>query len=246
MQPHQPKSIGSAIVDVFDAALGLVKTELRLLSRRVGSIIRAKGVGVVLLLAAAAPLSLALIFLILALFYALLLFLPAWASALIIAVLALVVTGVLVMLGVRRLTAEVKDETASGEQLAREEVKDAEKKLEKAEKQSEKDDKRIEKAERDLAKAQEDLRRETRVSSSSPGTSSQGIGEASSPSGAVAPPPTTSTRPPPGAPTSGAGRETVIAPTQTPHSSSAPSVRPADEDGIPVSTKPDLPEEDRS
>ncbi|AFZ68582.1 phage holin family protein [Deinococcus peraridilitoris] len=219
MQPHPQKSIGGALVDVFDAALSLVKTELRLLSRRVGNVVKAKGIGVVLLLAAVAPLSLALIFLILALFYALLLVLPAWASALIIALLALVVTGVLVMLGIKRLSAEVKDDAQSSEELAREEVQHAEKQLEKAEKQTEKDHKKVEKAEEKLARAEADLRRETSGQSNS-GQSGKGTSVAGT----------------------GAQATTTVYSAPSSGSASGATLQP---DGIPVSTRPEITEEDR-
>ncbi|ADV68119.1 phage holin family protein [Deinococcus maricopensis] len=109
------KSIGGALVDVFDAAVSLVKTEVTLLARRIGQIAKAKGLGVVLLLGAVAPLTMALIFLILAVFYGLMrLGLGAWAAALVIALVSFVVTGVLVMMGIKKLTADVDDGTGHG------------------------------------------------------------------------------------------------------------------------------------
>lgn len=108
------KSIGGALVDVFDAGVSLVKTEVSLLARRIGNIAKAKGLGVVLLLGAVAPLTMALIFLILAVFYGLMrLGLGAWAAALIIALVSFALTGLLVMMGLKKLTADVKDDTAS-------------------------------------------------------------------------------------------------------------------------------------
>lgn len=105
---EQRKSMGSALVDVFDAAVALAKTEVRGIAHQVGQVAKAKGLGVVLLLGATGPLILGLVFLILALFYGLMrLGLGAWAAALIIALLSFAVMGALVMMGLRKLSAEV-------------------------------------------------------------------------------------------------------------------------------------------
>lgn len=105
---EQRKSMGSALVDVFDAAVALAKTEVRGIAHQAGQVAKAKGLGVVLLLGATGPLILGLVFLILALFYGLIrLGLGAWAAALIIALLSFAVMGVLVMMGLRKLSAEV-------------------------------------------------------------------------------------------------------------------------------------------
>ncbi|GGL67825.1 hypothetical protein GCM10010840_02250 [Deinococcus aerolatus] len=106
---EERKSMGGAIVDVFDAGVTLVKSEINALVRKVSDIAKAKGIGVVLLLAATGPLILALIFLILAVFYGLMrLGLGAWAAALLIALFSFVVTGAMIMLGIRKLGAEVE------------------------------------------------------------------------------------------------------------------------------------------
>ena len=55
---EERKSMGSALVDVFDAGVVLVKSEINALGRKVGEIAKAKGIGVVLLLAALGPLLL--------------------------------------------------------------------------------------------------------------------------------------------------------------------------------------------
>lgn len=105
---EERKSMGGALVDVFDAGLTLVKAEINNVGRKAGEMAKAKGVGAVMLLAAVGPLIMGLIFLILMLFYGLMaLGLPAWASALIIALLSFVLTGALVMLGIQKLGAEV-------------------------------------------------------------------------------------------------------------------------------------------
>ncbi|OLV19400.1 phage holin family protein [Deinococcus marmoris] len=106
---EERKSMGGAIVDVFDAGVTLVKSEINALVKKFSEIAKAKGLGVVLLLAATGPLVLALIFLILFVFYGLMrLGLGAWAAALLIAVFSFVVTGVMVLLGIRKLGAEVE------------------------------------------------------------------------------------------------------------------------------------------
>jgi hypothetical protein len=106
---EERKSMGGAIVDVFDAGVTLVKSEINALVKKFSAIAKAKGIGVVLLLAATGPLVLALIFLILFVFYGLMrLGLGAWAAALLIAIFSFVVTGVMVLLGIRKLGAEVE------------------------------------------------------------------------------------------------------------------------------------------
>ncbi|MFC4637375.1 phage holin family protein [Deinococcus hohokamensis] len=108
---EERKSMGSALVDVFDAGMTLVKSEIRNVGRKVGDTAKAKGLGVVLLLAATGPLIMGLIFLILTIFYGLMaLGLPAWAAALIIAVVSLAITGALVMMGLKKLSAEVPND----------------------------------------------------------------------------------------------------------------------------------------
>ena len=152
-----PKSLGAAIVEVFDAALDLVKTEITLITRRVGKIVRAKGLGVVLLLAALTPLTLALIFLILFFFYGLMrLGLGAWAAALILFVVSLLVAAAVAFIGARMLTAEVKDDNATPEQLRQEAYQKAEKKVEGAEKNVDKAEKNLDKAQTNLDKKAEE------------------------------------------------------------------------------------------
>lgn len=106
------KSMGSALVDVFDAGVTLAKTEINGVARKAGEMAKAKGLGVVLLLAATGPLMLALIFLILMVFFFMMRFFhwSADAASLFIAVLSLLVTGGLVVFGMRKLSAEVQTE----------------------------------------------------------------------------------------------------------------------------------------
>jgi len=107
----EPKSLGGALVDVFDAGMTLVKAEIRAVGKQVGNVAKAKGLGLVLLLAAVGPLLLGLIFLILAVFYLLMaLGLPAWAAALIIALVGFALTGALIMMGMKKLSAEVPND----------------------------------------------------------------------------------------------------------------------------------------
>ncbi len=106
------KSIGGALVDVFDAGVSLVKSEITALTRRVGNIAKAKGLGVVLLLAALTPLTLALIFLILFVFYGLeRLGLGAWAAALVMGVVSLLVAGGLIFVALKKLGGDVPDDS---------------------------------------------------------------------------------------------------------------------------------------
>ena len=107
------KSIGGALVDVFDAGVSLVKSEITTLTRRVGNIAKAKGLGVVLLLAALTPLTLALVFLILFVFYGLeRLGLGAWAAALIMGVVSLLVAGGLIFVALKKLGGDVPDDSS--------------------------------------------------------------------------------------------------------------------------------------
>ncbi|WP_291429684.1 phage holin family protein [Deinococcus sp.] len=106
---EERKSMGGALVDVFDAGLTLVKSEINAVARKAGEIAKAKGIGAVLLLASTGPLILGLIFIILAVFYGLMrLGLGAWAAALIIALLSFAVTGALIVLGIKKLGTEVQ------------------------------------------------------------------------------------------------------------------------------------------
>lgn len=108
---EERKSMGSALVDVFDAGVVLVKSEINAVAKKVGDLAKAKGIGVVLLLAAVGPLVLGLIFLILAAFYGLMAVgLPAWGAALVIALLSFAVTVGIAMLGVSKLSAKVDTE----------------------------------------------------------------------------------------------------------------------------------------
>ncbi|GGQ97625.1 phage holin family protein [Deinococcus ruber] len=111
MENNENKSLGGALVDVFDAGVSLVKSEISGLISRVANVAKAKGLGLVLVLASLVPLSLALIFLILFVFYGLMrLGLGAWAAALLIALFSFAVTGALIFLGIKRLGADVPDD----------------------------------------------------------------------------------------------------------------------------------------
>lgn len=108
MQEERNTSMGSAIVDVFDAAVALVKAEINSLTRKVTDLVKAKGLGVVLLLASVVPLSMALIFLILAVYFGLVaLGLPWWGASLLMFVLGLLVAGALVAMGLGKLNSDI-------------------------------------------------------------------------------------------------------------------------------------------
>ncbi|PTA69033.1 phage holin family protein [Deinococcus arcticus] len=108
---EERKSLGGALVDVFDAGMTLVKAELSAVARKAGQVAKAKGIGAVLLLASTGPLIMGLVFLILAVFYGLMrLGLGPWAAALLIALLSFAVTGALIMMGLKKLSAEVPND----------------------------------------------------------------------------------------------------------------------------------------
>ncbi|ADY26541.1 hypothetical protein Deipr_1397 [Deinococcus proteolyticus MRP] len=111
MQEERKTSMGSAIVDVFDAGVALVKAEINSLAHKVGELAKSKGIGVILLLAALVPLALAAIFLILAIYFGLVaLGLPWWAAALIMFLGSLVLAGVMVALGLNKLSEGIGQE----------------------------------------------------------------------------------------------------------------------------------------
>ncbi|WP_200939759.1 phage holin family protein [Deinococcus sp. Leaf326] len=104
---EEKKSMGGALIDVFDAALVLVKSELSGLLKKLTAVIKAKGLGVVLMLGAVGPLLLGLVFLILFVFYGLMrLGLGAWAAALLIALFSFALTAALIVLGLKKLSAD--------------------------------------------------------------------------------------------------------------------------------------------
>ena len=105
---EENKSIGSALVDVFDAGVVLVKSEIKAVGNKVAAVAKAKGIGIVMLLGAVGPLLLGLLFLILFLFYGLMrLGLGAWAAALLLAIISLALAAAMVMLGLQKLGTEV-------------------------------------------------------------------------------------------------------------------------------------------
>lgn len=106
------KGLGSALVDVFDAVVALIKAEVNAVIKKGTAIAKEKGIGAVLLLGALAPLTLAAIFLILFIFFGLMrLGLGAWLASLIIALVSLAGAGAMAFLGIQKLTAEVETET---------------------------------------------------------------------------------------------------------------------------------------
>ena len=105
---EERKSMGGALVDVFDAGVVLVKSEINGVVKKVTEVAKAKGIGAVLLLGAVGPLLMGLIFLILFVFYGLMrLGMAAWGAALVIAILSLVLAAALAVLGIQKLSAEV-------------------------------------------------------------------------------------------------------------------------------------------
>lgn len=103
------KGIGSALIEVFDAVVALIKAEVNVLINKFTAIAKEKGIGVVLLLGALAPLTLGAIFLVLFVFFGLMrLGLGAWAAALVLAVVSIAAAGGMVMFGLQKLSAEVE------------------------------------------------------------------------------------------------------------------------------------------
>ncbi|MBB6098495.1 hypothetical protein HNR42_001929 [Deinobacterium chartae] len=104
--PQTPKSIGAALVDVFDALITLVRTEISSTLSRVAAFAKQKGLGVALLLAALGPVLVAVVFLLLAAFYGLSSVMhPAWA-ALIMGIVSLLVAGAIGYMGLKKLGGE--------------------------------------------------------------------------------------------------------------------------------------------
>lgn len=105
---EEKKTMGSALLDVFDAGVVLVKSELNGVIKKGSDIAKAKGMGAVLLLGATGPLVMGLIFLILFVFFGLMrLGAGAWFAALLIALFSFVVTAALIFMGLQKLSAEV-------------------------------------------------------------------------------------------------------------------------------------------
>ncbi len=102
------KSIGGALVDVFDSAFSLVKAESRSFIRKISDIVKAKGLGVVLLLAALGPISVAVVFLLIGFYQVLLaLKLPNWGASFVMFGVSLIVAVILAFIGIKRLGAKV-------------------------------------------------------------------------------------------------------------------------------------------
>ncbi|WP_261664234.1 phage holin family protein [Deinococcus sp. Marseille-Q6407] len=106
--------MGSAIVDVFDAGVALVKAEINSFAHTLGELAKSKGLGLIMLLSALVPLTLALIFLILAVYFGLVaLGLPWWAAALVMFLGSLLVAAVMVALGINKLSEGIGQENRS-------------------------------------------------------------------------------------------------------------------------------------
>lgn len=101
----EPKTIGAALVDVFDAGMTLVKVELRSLGTKIAQAVRLKGMGVVLILSTLIPIGIAIVFLLLGFYQMLveLLHLPTWGASLVMFAISLITAAILAVLGARRL-----------------------------------------------------------------------------------------------------------------------------------------------
>ncbi|MFN8510133.1 MAG: phage holin family protein [Deinococcaceae bacterium] len=101
----EPKTIGAALVDVFDAGMTLIKVELRSIGTKIAQTVRLKGMGVVLILSTLIPIGIAVVFLLLG-FYQMLVELahiPTWGASLIMFAISLITAAILAVLGARRL-----------------------------------------------------------------------------------------------------------------------------------------------
>ncbi|MBC7647111.1 MAG: phage holin family protein [Pseudopedobacter sp.] len=101
------KSIGGVLVEIFDSALSLVKIESRSFIGKISNIIKAKGLGVVLLLAALGPIGVAVVFLLIGFYQVLIaLQLPDWGASFVMFAVSLLVAGILAFIGIKRLGAK--------------------------------------------------------------------------------------------------------------------------------------------
>ena len=102
------KSIGGVLVEIFDSALSLVKAESRSFIRKISEIVKAKGLGVVLLLAALGPISVAVVFLLIGFYQVLIaLKLPNWGASFVMFGVSILVAVILALIGIKRLGAKV-------------------------------------------------------------------------------------------------------------------------------------------
>lgn len=107
---EERKSMGEALINVFDAVVILAKAEVNSIVSKLTEQAKQKGLGIVFIFAALIPLSMMLIFLILGFFFLLTLWLPLWGAAFVMAVVGLGLTALLVWLGMERLNKEVGDD----------------------------------------------------------------------------------------------------------------------------------------
>jgi len=104
----ESKSIGGVLVEIFDSGLSLVKAESRSFIRRISELVKAKGLGVVLLLAALGPITVAVVFLLIGFFQLLVaLGLPSWGASFVMFAVSLLTAGILAFIGIKRLGAKV-------------------------------------------------------------------------------------------------------------------------------------------
>jgi len=102
------KSIGGVLVEIFDSAFSLVKAESRSFLRKISNIVKAKGLGVVLLLAALGPITVAVIFLLIGFYQVLIaLKLPNWGASFVMFGVSILVAVILALIGIKRLGAKV-------------------------------------------------------------------------------------------------------------------------------------------
>lgn len=100
---NERKPIGNAFMDVINSFIQVVKAEIREVFQNIGAEIKRRGLGIVILLAALFPLLAAVIFLLMGLYQVLDLWLPSWGASFIMCLLALLLTGGMVMFALKKI-----------------------------------------------------------------------------------------------------------------------------------------------
>ena len=100
---NERKPIGNAFMDVINSFIQVVKAEIREVFQNIGAEIKRRGLGIVILLGALFPLLAAVIFLLMGLYQLLDLWLPSWGASLVMFLLALLLTGGMVMFALKKI-----------------------------------------------------------------------------------------------------------------------------------------------
>lgn len=97
-------------MDVINAFIRVVKAEIAEVFQNIGAQIKQKGLGVLIMLAALFPLLAAVIFLLMALYQLLSLWLPSWGASLVMFLLSLLLTGGMVMFALKKIGGTDNDD----------------------------------------------------------------------------------------------------------------------------------------